>query len=129
MTDDGRTLDEHRLRAALRLDADEVPPRLDPAAFAAAARAGADRSRDLVPIVALAFVGGWVTSEVSRAVVGTAAGLIGADALEVAIRAITAAAPVVAPIAAVVSGSMVPLALAVAALAVIAFQQRRTQGA
>jgi hypothetical protein len=129
MSDDGRTLDEHRLRTSLRLEVDEVPARFDPALIAAAARAAEHRSSDLVPAVALAFVGGWIASEIWRVAIGTAAGLIGADALDLAVRAITAAAPVVAPLVAVVAGSVAPLGLTLAALAVIAFQQRRAENA
>lgn len=129
MTDPRSMLDEPRLRAALRLEADEVPPRIDPALIAAAARVADRRSSDLVPTIALAFVAGWVASEVWRIALGTAAGLVGGDAIDLVVRAIVAAAPVAAPVVALVSASAVPLGLALTVLTLIALQQRRTQGA
>jgi hypothetical protein len=131
---DGRPIDEQVLRRALRLDPDEVPPRLDPILIAAAARAGRvplggsdDRSRDLAIVAGVAFVGGWLSSELSRLAVGAITGVLGVDPLAVAIEIVAAAAVRVGPLAEILTSPAIPLAIAVAAALAFASEQRRSR--
>lgn len=129
MSDETRVLDEHRLRYALRLDAEELPPRLDPALIAAAARTRSDRSPDLPLVAGAAFVGGWLAAELSRFAIAAAASVLGVDPLAVAIQALTAVAVQAVPVTQVATSPAIPLAIAVVAALVIAFEQRRIRPA
>lgn len=125
MSDDDRLFDEHSLRRALRLDADELAPRLDAALIASAARAGRERSRDLIIVAGIAFLGGWLFSEVSRAALAALLALTGVDPLALAIQLAAAGAVRLAPLAAMAADPAIPLAIAAAAMLAFAFEQRR----
>lgn len=129
MRDDAKLLDEYPLRASLRLEADEIPPRLDPALLAALAREKTDRSPDLALVAGVAFLGGWLGSEVSRIAVAAAAQVLGVDPLAAAIQTLTSLAMQAAPIVETLTTPAIPLAIAVVAALVIAFEQRRTRPA
>jgi hypothetical protein len=120
MSDD-RLLDEHVLRRALRLDADEVPPRIEPAVVMAAARATAARPREIALAAAVAFVGGWAWSEAFRAVVG---GALGVDALDGLIQIATALALRLAPLIETSAQPVVPIAILTAAIVAALYEQR-----
>lgn len=80
--------DEQRLRRALRLDADERPPRLDVAAVrAAAAGAEAGPRPELVAaavlFAGLALLGAWRVVEIAR--LAAASALAASDPLEAAV--------------------------------------------
>lgn len=120
-------MDEQLVRRALRLEADEVPPRLDPALIAAAARSGRDRSRDVALIAGVAFLGGWLTSELSRVAVGALTSLVRVDPLALAIETVAAGAVRLAPLIEAATSPAIPLAVAVAAMLAFAFEQRRTR--
>lgn len=124
----GPLLDEHTLRRALRLDADEVPARLDPALIAAAA---APRRNDrLVTAVAVAFIGGWAWSELVRALLGGFVAATGIDPLAVAIGLVTDALVRVAPLAQAATSPVTPIAiLAAAVVAVLSERQGRARAA
>lgn len=125
MSGDLREMDESRLRQALRLEAHELPPRLDPALIALAARSAPRGSSDVLPLAALAFAAGWVMSEVSGRALSAAGSLLGPEALALVIDALTAAAPILAPAVAFAASAGLGLAAAVTGLVVIAFQQQR----
>jgi hypothetical protein len=127
MKDEPGLLEERILRAALRLDADEIPARLDPRLIAAAARAARTPGTDLLAPVALALAGGAILAELSRSALGVAGSAIGPEALRVAIDALTAAARVVVPVAETVTAGAIPFAIAAIAALAIAFDQRRAQ--
>lgn len=129
MSDDRLLVDEHVLRRALRLDADEVPSRLDPVLIAAAARLPAQGRNELVIAVLVAFLGGWVWSEGFRAVAGLAA-TSGLDPLAGLIRLVAAAAVFLAPVAEAATHPVVPIAILTAAVLAVFFEQRgRTHAA
>ncbi len=65
-SESGPLMEEHVLRRSLRLDADEVPPRLDPALIAAAATTSSPSGSGLGLAVVVAFAGGWLWSEIFR---------------------------------------------------------------
>lgn len=117
-------MEEHVLRRALRLDADEVPPRLDPALVAVAARAAVPGQRELVAI-AVAFAAGWIWSEVFRAVIGALLAAFGADPFAAAIDAFASVALGLAPLAAATMQPAVPVAILTAA--VVAALSERTR--
>lgn len=118
----GPLVDEHLLRRALRLDADEVPPRLDPALIAAAASAPRGRN-DVAVAAVVAFVGGWLWSEVFRAIVAVlAAG--GPDPLAAAIEVTAAVAVRLAPLAEAATHPAIPVAILAAASVAVLFEQR-----
>ena len=120
----GPLLDEHVLRRALRLDADEVPARLDPLLIAAAASAPRGRSRDVVIAAVVAFVGGWVWSEVFRALVAGFFAARGIDPLGAAIDLLAAVAVRAAPVADAATHPAVPIAILTAAVLAVLFEQR-----
>jgi hypothetical protein len=120
----GPLLDEHILRRALRLDAEEVPPRLDPLLLAAAASEPRGRSRDLAVAVGVSFVGGWVWSEVFRALVAGFFAAGGIDPLGAAIDLVAAAAVRAAPVADAATHPAVPIAIFTAAVLAVLFEQR-----
>lgn len=118
----GPLMDEHALRRALRLDADEMPPRLDAVLIAAAASAPRRRS-DLALAVAVAFAGGWLWSELFRAIVGAlAAG--GLDPLAAAIGLVAAVAVRLAPLAEAAIHPVIPIAILTAAVVAVFFERR-----
>lgn len=119
--------DESSLRSSLRLEADEVPPRLDPALIAAAVRATGREKPDLMPVAAVAFVGGWVASQVAGLALAAAGTLIGREGLAIVIDALTVAAVVAAPVGAIVANAALPFLAASAALVFIALDQRRVR--
>ncbi len=119
----GPLLDEHILRRALRLDADEVAPRLDPVLLAAAASAPRRASSGLALAVAVAFIGGWAWSEAFRAVLAVV-GPGGLDPLGAAIDLVTVAAVRAAPLAEAAMHPVVPIAILTAALVAVFFEQR-----
>ncbi len=123
MNDDRQLLDEHVLRRALRLDADEAPPRLDPVLIAAAARMPAQGRNELVIAVLVAFLSGWVWSEGFRAVIGLAASS-GLDPLAGLIPLVAAAAVFLAPVAEAATHPVVPIAILTAAVLAVFFEQR-----
>lgn len=127
MSDERRLLDERTLRASLRLDADEIPARLDPRLIAAAARAARTPGSDLLAPVAVAVVGGGLFAELARLGLTAAGTAVGPEGLRVAIDALTAAARVVVPVAGIVTGAAVPLVVAATLALAIAFDQRRAQ--
>jgi hypothetical protein len=120
----GPLLDEHILRRALRLDAEEVPPRLDPLLLAAAAGEPHGRSRDLAVAVVVAFVGGWIWSEVFRALIAGVFAVRGIDPLGAAIDLITAVAVRAAPLTDAATHPAVPIAILAAAVLAVLFEQR-----
>jgi hypothetical protein len=117
-------LDEHVLRRALRLDADEIPPRLDPLLIAAAASEPRGRSRDLALAMTVAFVGGWIWSEVFRGLVAVVFAAGGIDPLGAAIDLVARVAVSAAPVAEVATHPAVPIAIFAAAVVVAFFEQR-----
>jgi CBS domain containing-hemolysin-like protein len=126
MTVDRRLLDEHTIRRALRLDAEEIPARLDPAIVAAAARASRSRtSTGIALAAAAAFVGGWVWSEVFRALVGTVLASAGIDPVALAVDVADAVALRIAPIAQAASMPVIPIAIFVAAVIAALFEQMK----
>ncbi|OGN77498.1 MAG: hypothetical protein A2082_06340 [Chloroflexi bacterium GWC2_70_10] len=119
-------LEEARLRRALRLEADEVPPRLDAVLIAAAARTARPTGSDVVPVAAAAFAAGWIVSEMWRAALAAVPSVLGEGAFRLAIDAFTEAAIVLAPAATLAASAALPLTAAAAALIAIALGQRRT---
>jgi hypothetical protein len=119
----GPLLDEHLLRRALRLDADEVPPRLDPVLIAAAASAPRRASGEVALAVVVAFIGGWAWSEAFRAIVAVL-GPGGLDPLGAAIDLVATAAVRAAPLAEAATHPVVPIAILTAALVAVFFEQR-----
>ena len=126
MTVDPTLLDEHTIRRALRLDAEEVPPRLDPRVIAAAARASRSHVSTGIALAAtIAFVGGWVWSEVFRALVGAVIASAGVDPVGLALDVVDAAALRLAPIAEAASTPVIPIAIFVAAVIAALFEQMK----
>lgn len=126
MSDERDVLAEHVLRRALRLDADEMPPRLDPAliAAAAAARPAQGQQRLVIAIVA-AFIGGWVWSEIFRGIVAGVLAATGTDIVGTAVGLVTEVAIMAAPYAATLTDPVIPIAvLAAAAIAFLAERGR-----
>lgn len=119
-----RHIDEQLLRRALRLDADEAPPRLDPTLIAAAARAGRDRSRDIALVGIVAFLGGWLSAEVSRLAIAGLTSIVGVDPLALAIQTVASAAVKVAPLFELATSPAIPLAIGAAAILAFIFEQR-----
>lgn len=124
MSDDRGLFEESRLRGALRLDAEEIPARLDPRLIAAAARSARPTS-DVFPAAAVAFAAGWVVSETWRAALAALPSIVGEDVFGIAIDAVAAGAVILAPAAAAVASAALPLTVASAALIAIALGQRR----
>lgn len=124
MNVDEQPMDEHVLRRALRLDADEVPPRLDPALIAAVAKAPARGHNELVLALVVAFTGGWLWSEGIRAAVSGIAATTGVDPLAAAIRLVTSALVAVAPLAEAATHPVVPIAIITAAVVAVFFERR-----
>ncbi|MBU6422556.1 MAG: hypothetical protein KGJ98_03055 [Chloroflexota bacterium] len=120
-------LAEQDIRRALRLDADETPPRLDPRAIAAAARASrSTASTGIVVAASAAFVAGWIWSEIFRALVSGALGLTGVDLLGGGIDLASGVLVRLAPVAQAATAPAVPIAILT--LAVIAAAFERTKG-
>lgn len=117
-------MDEAGLRRALRLEADEMPPRLDPALIAAAARTTRTGS-DVLPAAAVASVAGWIVSETWRAALAAIPPVLSEGAFRIAIDAFTAAVIVLAPAAALAASAALPFTAVAGALIVMAFAQRR----
>lgn len=128
MKDDGLDVEERFLRQSLRLESHELPPRLDPALIASAARAQAARS-DVVPVAIAAVAAGWVLWQVTGAALAIAITAIGPAGLSLAIDAVTAAARVVAPVTAVAATASLPFLVGTVALVVLAIAQRRAHTA
>jgi hypothetical protein len=116
-------VDEVLLRRALRLDADEVPPRLDPVLLAAAAGAPARSGNEIAIAAAVAFAGGWLWSEMFRAVVGGLLGM-GLDPLALVIDLAAAVAVQGALAAEALTNPVIPLAVLTAATITIIFERR-----
>ncbi len=123
MSDDRSVMEEHVLRRALRLDADEMPPRLDPVLIAAAARVPAQGRNELLIAVLVAFLGGWIWSEALRAAVGVVAAS-GLDPLVGLIGLVAGAALFLAPVADAATHPVVPIAILTAATVAVFFEQR-----
>lgn len=117
-------MDEHVLRRALRLDRDEAPPRLDPALIAAAATARAPRQAELVVALVVAFAGGWIWSEVFRAVVGGLLGTLGIDAVAAALELVATVALLAAPVVDAAMHPAIPIAILTAAVVAVLFERR-----
>jgi hypothetical protein len=126
--DDGLSMDERLLRQALRLESDEMPPRLDPALIASAARAQSARS-DVLPLAIAAVATGWVLSQLTGTALGIAVTAIGPGGLALVIDTVTAAARVLGPAAAIAASVSLPFLVGAAALIVLAIAQRRAQRA
>ncbi len=118
--------DEHDIRRALQLDADEMPARLDPRVIAAAARASrSSMSMGIVLAASIAFVGGWAWSEIFRALVTAVLASTGFDLLGTLISAIDAVVVGLAPIAEAASAPTVPIAILAAAVIAAAFERMK----
>ena len=128
MKDDGLGMDERLLRHALLLESDEMPPRLDPALIASAARARSARS-DVLPVAIAAVAMGWVISQLTGTAVGIVVTAVGPGGLHLAIDAVTAAAQVLGPAAAIAATASLPFLVGAIALVVLAIAQRRAQHA
>ena len=124
MSDDRMLLDEHVLRRALRLDAAEIPVRLDPSLVAAAARASQPARRPLLAVAAIAFLGGWVWSEALRALVGGVSGAI--DPLGTVIQVGTAALIGAGALFDLATHPAIPIAILTAAVLAAVSERRRT---
>lgn len=124
MSDERELLEEHVLRRSLRLDADEIPPRLDPALIAAVAKAPPRGHSELVLALLVAFGGGWLWSEGLRAAVSAIAATTGVDPLAAAIRVLTSALVAVAPLAQAAMHPVVPIAILTAAVVAVFFERR-----
>ena len=123
MSDDRTLLDEHILRRALRLDADEVPARLDPVLVVAAARAVRPARRQLVAVAAVAFVGGWVWSEALHVALDGVSGLV--DPLGAVIQVATAALIGAGSVADLATSPVIPIAIFTAAMLAALSERRR----
>lgn len=128
MKDDGLSVDERILRHVLLLESDEMPPRLDPALIASAARARSARS-DLLPVAAAAVAMGWVLSQLTGTALGIVVTAVGPGGLGLAIDAVTAAARVLGPAAAIAATVSLPFLVGAVALVFLAIAQRRAQHA
>jgi hypothetical protein len=126
--DDGLGMDERILRNALLLESDEMPPRFDPALIASAARARSARS-DVLPVAIAAVAMGWVLSQLTGTALGIAVTAVGPGGLALAIDAVTAAARVLGPAAAIAATASLPFLVGAIALVVLAIAQRRAQHA
>lgn len=126
--DDGLSRDERILRQALRLEGDEMPPRLDPALIASAARARSARS-DLLPVAIAAVATGWVLSQLTGTALGIVVTAIGPGGLALAIDVLTAAARVLGPATAIAASVSLPFLVGAVAFVVLAIAQRRAQHA
>lgn len=126
--DDGLSRDERILRQALRLERDEMPPRLDAALIASAARARSARS-DLLPVAIAAVATGWVLSQLTGTALGIVVTAIGPGGLALAIDAVTAAARVLGPATTIAASVSLPFLVGAIALVVLAIAQRRAQHA
>lgn len=126
MSDERELLDEGVLRRALRLDAEEMPARLDAALIAAAAAEHAPGRGPIVATAAIAFVAGWVWSEVLRVLAGAlfAAGAI--DVVAAVVSVVTSVAIGVAPLAEAATQPAVPLAVMAAAAIAVLHERGRT---
>lgn len=123
MSDERDLFDEGVLRRALRLDAAELPPRLDAALIAAAAAERTPARGPILAVAAIAFALGWAWSEVFRGIVGVVLAAAGIDLVAAIVGVITEIAIRVAPVAELATQPAVPLA--VMAAATIAFLHER----
>ena len=120
--------DEMRLRRALRLDAAELPPRIDVAAIVA--RAGADRPAFAAASLASAFVAG-VAAAGLIGVIGVAlpwvAPALASDVIAAAIEMVTRVAIPVSSLLSLAEQPTVPVAAIAALTVAIAYEftQRR----
>jgi hypothetical protein len=122
---DRELLEEHVLRRALRLDAEEIPPRLDPAFIAAAARAPERGQHQVTVAVVVAFVGGWVWAEIFRGLLTGLLAATGFDLVHTVVDLATGVAVRVAPVVESATDPAVPIAiLAVAVIALLAERGR-----
>lgn len=126
--DDGLSRDERILRQALRLEGDEMPPRLDAALIASAARARSARS-DLLPVAIAAVAMGWVLSQLTGTALGIVVTAIGPGGLALVIDAVAVAARVLGPVTAIAATVSLPFLAGAVALVVLAIAQRRAQRA
>lgn len=121
---DHELLDETTLRRALRLEADERPPRFDPAAIAAAAR---QRPRlvmvSALVAVALTGIGAFAVWSAIATFLPTAV----AHAFEVGLGAVAFLAVPATTIAAVVQQPAVPLSVLAALAIATAFELRERE--
>ncbi len=118
--------DEHEIRRALRLDADELPPRLDPRFVAAAARASRrGPSTGIVLVAGVAFVCGWIWSEILGALVSGVLAFTGVDALGTLIDVANDVLVWVAPIAQAATAPAVPIAILTLAVLATAFERMK----
>jgi hypothetical protein len=119
----GDLLEETTLRRALRLEADEHPPRFDPAAIATAARAVRPSSATILTGLAVAGVTGVVAGTVWSFILGAAPQL--ADAIGgAALEALISLATLLVPIAEIATEPAVPLSLLAALGVAILFELR-----
>lgn len=109
--------EERELRRALRLDGDEMPPRFDPVALAAAASAGVLSRRAVSAMVVAVVVTGLVGMLVWQELLGLAP-TAASTLLGLVIAGITVAATALLPLAEVASQPVVPASL-LAVLAVV----------
>lgn len=128
MTHDPALFDEPEIRRALRLESDEMPPRLDPALIAAVDRASRTRSASGLAFVGVAaFIGGWIWSEAVRAILGALLAATGIDPvgslIDLANGAIIAAAPIVTA----ATAPAIPIAILIAAV-IAALHERWSEG-
>ena len=124
MSDD-TLLGEHLLRRALRLDADELPARFDPAVIAAAARMARPDARVIGGAALVAFALGWAWSELLRAIVDAFTAATGIDPVAVGIGLVADGAVAAAPVIGIAMQPAVPIAILVAALGAALFERGR----
>ena len=118
----GDLLEETTIRRALRLEADERPPRFDPAAIAAAARVRPGSAAILTGL-AIAGVTGVVAGTVWSLILGAAPQVADATGA-VLLDAVIAFATVLVPIAEIATQPAVPLSLLAALGVAILFELR-----
>ena len=128
-SESGPLMEEHVLRRSLRLDADEVPPRLDPALIAAAATTSSPSGSGLGLAVVVAFAGGWLWSEIFRGLLTGFVAATGVDVLASAIDLIITAAVRLAPIAEIATHPAVPIAIFAAAVVAVLTERGRAHAA
>ena len=119
-------LPESVLRRSLRLDADEVPPPLDPVLIAAASRASRVPPGRILVAAAVAFAGGWLWAGAFQAIT---AGLFGTGALDPlgAIIALATSTLIgAAPVVEIATAPAVPIAILAAALLAALSERRRS---
>ena len=126
--DEERLIDERALRRALRLDADERPPRLD----AAALRAMAERPSTspwlaMVAGTALALIAVAAAAAGLRVAVELAALVLSGTALDFAVGAVTFLSPAIELALSFVTQPSTPLAILACALLAI-YYERRSEG-